>query len=445
MKLFNQIKKLSTPVNQKITSISWKDITFTSVPVVLLIVLASWATLHLLSPAPPNKIVILGGPKGSSFDLNAHRYAELIKLHGLKVEVIETEGSEENLDILQNQKSKADIGFVQNSSSLGENTSHLVSLGTVWVQPLLVFYRGEDLNFITQLKGKRVAIGPDDSATNEFVDEVLRQNGMGKHDLTALLLEPEDSIKALVKNKVDAIFLTGELVSVERVNQIMDIPGIKVMNFEQAEGYTREFKFLSQLDIPEGAFNLGKNIPHRKIHLIGTSVELVAKDTLHPALSDLIVAASREVNGKPNMFRDRKEFPKLIEHTIPISEEAQRYYTSGSPFLYKKLPFWLASFLDRIFIILLPLALVLVPASRVIGPIYKWRIRSKIYKWYGALMKIELELGGELDDAAKANLISQILDIQTKVNAIVLPLAYANELYALREHVEYVKARCFAK
>jgi TRAP-type uncharacterized transport system substrate-binding protein len=445
MVMLNKIKKMFSPVNQKITSISWKDITFTSIPIVLLIVLASWATLHLLSPAPPNKIVILGGPKGSSFDLNANRYAEIIRAHGLRVEVVETEGSENNLDILQNSKSKADVGFVQNSSSHGENTNHLISLGTVWVQPLLVFYRGDDINFITQLKGKRVAIGPDDSATNEFVDEVLRENGMDKHDIKALLLEPEDSIKALIHKRVDAIFLTGELVSVERVYQIMDIPGIKVMNFEQAEGYTREFKFLSQLDIPEGAFNLGKNIPHKNIKLIGTSVELIAKDTLHPALSDLIVAASKEVNGKPNMFRDRKEFPKLVEHTIPISEEAQRYYTSGSPFLYKKLPFWLASFLDRIFIIILPLALVLVPASRVIGPIYKWRIRSKIYKWYGALMKIELELGKTLDEASKSNLINEILDIQSKVNTLVLPLAYANELYALREHVEYVKARCLEK
>lgn len=445
MKLFNRFRKALSPVNEKITNISWKDITFTSIPVILLIILASWATLHLLSPAPPNKIVILGGPKGSSFDLNAHRYAEIIKSHGLKVEVIETDGSEDNLDILQNSKSKADVGFVQNSSSLGENTSNLVSLGTVWVQPLLVFYRGEDINFITQLKEKRVAIGPDDSATNEFVDEILRENGMGKKDITALLLEPEDSIKALIQKKVDAIFLTGELVSVERVYQIMEIPGIKVMNFEQAEGYTREFKFLSQLDIPEGAFNLGRNIPHKNIKLIGTSVELIAKDTLHPALSDLIVAAAREVSGKPNMFRDRKEFPKLTEHTIPISEEAQRYYTSGSPFLYKKLPFWLASFLDRIFIIILPLALVLVPASRVIGPIYKWRIRSKIYKWYGALMKIELELGGELDESSRSILIKEILEIQSKVNTLVLPLAYANELYALREHVEYVKARCFEK
>lgn len=188
-----------------------------------------------------------------------------------------------------------------------------------------------------------MAIGPDDSATNEFVEEILRQNDMGRYDLTTLLLEPEDSIKALIQNKVDAIFLTGELVSVERVNQIMEIPGIKVMNFEQAEGYTRKFKFLSQLNIPEGAFNLGKNIPNRTIHLIGTSVELIAKDTLHPALSDLIIEASREVNGKPNMFRDQKEFPQLIEHTIPISEEAQRYYASGSPFYTKNCLFgWLA-------------------------------------------------------------------------------------------------------
>lgn len=441
----NLLKKLPPIFNSKLSGFSWKDVTFTSIPVVILIIAVSWVTLHLLSPAPPNKIVILGGPKGSSFDVNAHRYADIIESHGVKVQVLETEGSEENLDLLQNKKSKADVGFVQNSSTHGENTTNLVSLGTVWVQPLLVFYRGEDLNFITQLRGKRVAIGPDDSATNDFVDEILRENGMSAKDITPLLLEPEDSIKALINKKVDAIFLTGELVSVERVHQIMDIPGIKIMSFEQAEGYTREFKFLSELDIPEGAFNLGKNIPHKNIKLIGTSVELIAKNSLHPALSDLVVAASKEVSGKPNMFRDKKEFPKLAEHTIPISEEAQRYYASGSPFLYKKLPFWLASLLDRILIVILPLALVLVPASKIIGPIYKWRIRSRIYKWYGALMKIEHELDGRLNKESLSVIIDQINEIQSKVNKLVLPLAYANELYALREHVEYVKSRCSEK
>ena len=442
MAFIKTIKSFISSLTVRVAGVSWKDITFTSIPVILMIIAVSWITLHLLTPAPPNKIVILGGPEGSSFDLNAQRYAALIQKHGVKVEVIQTEGSEENLDLLQNKKSKADVGFVQNSSSHDENIANLISLGTVWVQPLLVFYRGEEMNFITQLKGKRVAIGPDDSATNEFVDEILRENGMKAQDITPLLLEPEDSIKALINKKVDAIFLTGELVSVERIHQIMDVPGIKVMNFEQAEGYIREFKFLSELDIPEGAFNLGRNIPHKNIKLIGTSVELIAKESLHPALSDLIVAASKEVSGKPNMFRDKKEFPKLIEHHIPISEDAQRYYKSGSPFLYKKLPFWIASLLDRILIIVLPLIIVLVPVSKVIGPVYKWRVRSRIYKWYGVLMKIEHELNGQLNQQERSNLIQRINDIQAKINRLVLPLSYANELYALREHVEYVKARC---
>jgi hypothetical protein len=225
----------------------------------------------------------------------------------------------------------------------------------------------------------------------------------------------------------------------------MNIPGVKVMNFEQADGYTREFKFLSKLEIPEGAFNLGKNIPHKNIKLIGTSVELVAKESLHPALSDLIIAASKEVSGSSNMFRDKHEFPQLIEHNIPISEEANRYYKSGAPFLYKKLPFWLASFLDRMLLIFLPLLIVLIPASKIIGPLYKWRIRSRIYKWYGELMKIQQEIKGQLNELERVNLITRLNDIEEKVNKLALPLSYASELYALRAHIEFVKVRCSGK
>lgn len=429
----------------RLNGVSLKSITFTTIPIIVLVIAASWLIVHLLSPAPPNKIVILSGPKGSNFYDDANQYAKMIRKHGVNVEVVVTTGSEQNLELLLNKKSKADVGFIKNSSTIKESAKNIVSLGTVLVNPLLVFYKGDDLNFITELKGKRVAIGPDDSATKEFVAEVLRENELNVQDITTLALESEESINALINGDVNAIFLTGELVSQDRVHQIMNIPGVKVMNFEQADGYTREFKFLSKLEIPEGAFNLGKNIPHKNIKLIGTSVELVAKESLHPALSDLIIAASKEVSGSSNMFRDKHEFPQLIEHNIPISEEANRYYKSGAPFLYKKLPFWLASFLDRMLLIFLPLLIVLIPASKIIGPLYKWRIRSRIYKWYGDLMKIQQDIKGQLSELERVNLTARLNDIEEKVNKLALPLSYASELYALRAHIEYVKARCNGK
>lgn len=449
MNLLKKTKNKMTSMAYRVMGISWKDLIVTTIPIALLIVGVSWITLHLFSPAPPKEITILGGPAGSSFQLNADRYAKIISKHGIKVNVVETDGSDNNLEILQNEKvKKADVGFVQNDSSLDEKEqeiSNLVSLGTVWVQPLLVLYRGDqEINYIKQLKGKRVGLGPEETASHKFVDQIMLENGMQTADMSTVILEPEDAIKALINHKVDAIFLTGELVSVERIHEIMDIPGIKLMSFEQAAGYTRTFKFLSELDIPEGGFDLGKNVPNRDTKLIGTSVELIARDNLHPALSDLIIEAARQVNGKPNMFRDKNEFPKLTEHTIQISEEAKRYFVSGSPFLYKKLPFWLASLLDRIVILILPLVIVLVPASKVIGPIYRWRMRSKIYKWYGALMKIEHELTMKITEEEGSAVVAKINEIQEKVNQVNLPLAFANELYALREHIEYVKSRCHA-
>jgi TRAP transporter TAXI family solute receptor len=448
MNLLEKTKSKTTSMAYKIMGISWRDLLITAIPIALLIVGVSWITLHLFSPAPPKEITILGGPAGSSFQLNAQRYAKIISTHGVKVNVIETEGSDNNLEILQDKKKKADVGLVQNDSALDEKEqeiSNLMSLGTVWVQPLLVLYRGDqDISYIKQLKGKRVALAPEETQIHQFVDQVMLENGMKTADMKTVILEPEDSIHALVNNKVDAIFLTGELVTVERIHEIMEIPHIKIMSFQQAAGYTRTFRYLSEINIPEGGFDLGRNVPNRDTKLIGTSVELVARSSLHPALSDLIIEAARQVNGKPNMFRNKNEFPKLTEHTIPISEEAKRYFVSGAPFLYKKLPFWLASILDRIVILILPLLIVLVPASKVIGPIYRWRMRSKIYKWYGALMKIEHELTKKLSKEEGQGVVEEINDIQERVNQVNLPLAFANELYALREHIEYVKARCHA-
>jgi TRAP-type uncharacterized transport system substrate-binding protein len=189
MNLLEKTKNKMTSMAYKIMGISWRDLLITAIPIALLIIGVSWITLHLFSPAPPKEITILGGPAGSSFQLNAQRYAKIISTHGVKVNVIETEGSDNNLEILQDKKKKADVGLVQNDSSLDEKEeeiANLMSLGTVWVQPLLVLYRGaQDISYINQLKGKRIALGPEETAVHQFVDQVMLENGMKTADMNA--------------------------------------------------------------------------------------------------------------------------------------------------------------------------------------------------------------------------------------------------------------------
>lgn len=427
---------------QRLVAISWRDMLLVLVPVLIVTLALGWLAVKLIRPAPPDTVVILSGAEDSSFHNTAKRYAKIIGTHGIQVKVVVTDGSAENLQRLLDRKQVADVGLVQTGLTEAEASQGLNSLGTMYVQPFLVFYRDrKTLDRLTQLRGRRIAIGPDGSGTRLLSLKMLEENDMSGSNTRLLDLDGDDAIAALLDKKADAIFLTGEQVRGRKIRELMRAPGIKLMSLRQADGYLRRLRYLSRLEAPEGSFDLGLNLPPRDTALVGTPVELIAREGLHPAISDLLIAAAREVHGKPGMYRKAGEFPAPTEHEIPISEEARRYYTSGSPFLYKRLPFWLASLVDRILIVVVPLLIVAVPLSRLIAPLYRWRVRSRIYRWYGSLMKIEREMREELTEIQLNNISQHLAEIEASVNSLQPPLAFADQLYVLREHIALVRAQ----
>jgi hypothetical protein len=292
-----------------------------------------------------------------------------------------------------------------------------------------------------QLTGKRIAIGPEGSGTHALAMKFLVANGMEKGPTQLLELDGDEAVEALKQGKVDATFLMGELVSGKAMRELLKVPGIKLMNFRQADGYMRRLKFLSRLTLPEGAFDLGQDLPPQDVELVGPTVELIAHDDLNPALSDLLISAAREIHSPAGMYRKAGEFPAPLERDFPISEDAQRFYRSGTPFLYKKLPFWLASLVDRMLVVLIPLVVVLIPVTRIVPPLYRWRVRSRIYKRYGALMAIERDILANPTPEQKAKLLKQLDEIRDAVNELRTPLAFADQLFVLREHISGVRHR----
>ncbi len=426
----------------RLSTISWRDLIMVLLPILAVTMVLGWLAVKLIRPAPPDRVVLLAGPADGSFHAAAQRYAKIIGAHGIRVEVRETDGSVENLQRLLDAKQTVDVGFVQTGLADDDQAPGLQSLGTIYVQPIMVFYSGaQRIERLTQLKGKRIAIGPDGSGTAVIANKMLAENGMDKKSAKLLELDSDDAIAALLARKIDAAFVSGEQLRGKKVRELVRKPGIQMMSFRQADGYQRRLPFLSRLVAPEGSFDLGLNLPPQDIDLFGTPVELIAREGLHPAISDLLIAAARDVHGKAGMYRKAGEFPAPIEHEIPISEEARRYYTSGAPFLYKRLPFWLASLVDRIALVLLPLLIVIVPATRMVAPLYQWRMRSRIYRWYGALMTLERAMLAHPDQTEREDLFKQLETIENSVNSLILPLAFADQQYVLREHIAMVRAR----
>ena len=439
---YSELSMYSPRFIKKLFALSWKDLFFVLVPLLVLVGLVGWLTFTMLQPAPPDTLVILSGPDGSSFQSTAEKYKKIIEKHGIKVKVVTTDGSDENLDLLMNKKVAADVALVQNGLADKNELQSLLSLGTLYVQPVLVFYRGQrKIDQITQLKHLRVAIGPEGSGTHILAKKIFEANEMTSTDLSMITMDGDDAMVALKEKKLDAIFVMSELISGKKVRELMEEPGIHLMSFRQADGYVRRLRYLSRLTAHEGSFDLGRNLPPEDIQLVGTPVELVARANIHPAISDLLISAAKEVHSRAGLFRNANEFPAPTQREFTISEDAKRYYTSGSPFLYKRLPFWLASLIDRLLLLFVPLLIVIVPASRMLAPLYRWRIRSRLYRWYGVLMKIEREMAKNTADVEIEKIKKTLEEIELAVNTMSMPLAYADQLYVLREHIAMVKLR----
>jgi NMT1-like family len=429
-------------LKNRIAAASWRDLLVVAIPVALILAAAIWGAVKSVRFAPPGTIRFASGPDGSSYRNQAEKYKKLIERHGVKVEILSSRGALDNLQRLANPTVKVDVGFVQGGLADGVDISRLVSLGSVFAQPMMVYARGtEPIELLSQLRGKRLAIGPEGSGTRVLALKLLKANEMDVAPTVLVDLGGEEAAKALITGSIDAAFLMGDSATPQVMRSLRAVDGVELSSFRQADGYLRKFRFLSKLTLPEGAMDLAKDYPPRTLQLIGPTVELVAREDLHPALSDLLIQAAKEIHSGPGMFRTAGEFPAPLARDFPISEDAERYYKSGQQFMYKRLPFWLASLVDRLLVLLIPLLVVIVPATRLVPAAYRWRVRSRIYRWYGALMAIEREMVLDKSTAARAQILGRLDEIARAVDDLKMPLAFADQLYVLRDHVATVRRR----
>lgn len=404
--------------------------------VVVMVCGISW----FLHSAPPKTVIVTTGPEGSIFQTNAVKYARILARNGVTLKILPSQGSQENLLRLNDPAFQVDIGFVQGGMTNGITINNLVSLGSISYQPLLIFYRGDKpVELLSGFNGKRLAVGQPGSGTRSLSMALLQTNGVSATTATILDLAPAEAAKELLDGKADAVFLMGESASVGIMRTLFRTPGIHIYNFKQAVAYIRRFPYLNILPFPMGSIDLGNNFPPYDANLVGPTVELIARNTLHPAISDLLLEAAREVHGRPTILQRRGEFPAPLEHDFPISEDATRFYKSGKSFLYRYLPYWLAGVVNRVVMVFVPMIVVLVPGLRTIPKIYRWRIRTQICRWYRALLALERELSSQTPASKRADMIKRLDEIERTVHNMKVPASFADQFYGLRGHINFVR------
>jgi hypothetical protein len=411
--------------------------------IALISLVTIFAIFWFFHSAPPNTITITSGPEGSVFRTNAEKYSKILARNGVTLKIITSDGSQENLKRLADSSFRVDIGFVQGGVVGDLNIDKLVSLGSISYEPLLIFYRSaKPLELLSQMNGKRLAIGPVGSGTQTLALALLKANGIEPGGATVLAdLDAEDATKALIEGKVDAVFMMGDSASTQIIRTLLRTEGIQLFDFTQADGYTRRIGYLNKLILPKGSIDFGKNIPDHDVHLISPTVELIARNDLHPALSDLLLETATEVHGRAGLFKRLGEFPTPLEHEFRISADASRFYKSGKSFLYRYLPFWMASLVNRILVVFVPMLLVLIPGLRSIPAIYRWRMKMRIYRWYRLLLALEQEMIASPASEKQGELIGRLNHIEEEVNKMKLPASFADQFYVLRGHINFVRSR----
>jgi TRAP-type uncharacterized transport system substrate-binding protein len=387
------------------------------------------------------------GPKGSSFERYAGKYAKILKKQGVTLKILPSEGSVENIKRLADPSSKVDIGLVQGGVYKDIKTDRLVSLGSVSYAPIFIFYRsGSHMERLSQLAGQRLAIGEVGSGLHTLSLMLLAVNGIDPGGPTKLLeMDSDEAVKAILSGKVDAVFLMGESVSIDLIRQLLHAEGIRLFDFTQADAYARRIAYLNKITLPKGSIDFGKGTPVNDVFLLAPAVELIARENLHPALSDLLLEAATEVHSGLGLFRSKGEFPAPIEQEIRISSDASRFYKSGKSFLYRYLPFWLASLVNLIVVVLIPMIILLLPGLRVIPAIYRWRFESRLFRRYRELMIIEQDLLTQMEPDKRKKLLEKLDNIEKAVNRMKMPTSLANQFYGLRGHIAFVHAKMMSE
>jgi TRAP-type uncharacterized transport system substrate-binding protein len=362
----------------------------------------------------------------------------------VKLDVRTSAGSIENLDRLQNAAAGVSIALLQGGIGNSEVAPGLVSIGRVFHEPLWIFYRGARMERLAELGGKRLAVGIEGSGTRALVNDILKAGQITSGSATLVPVTGQAAVDALKKGDLDVVFL-ALAPQAPLIQDLVRDKDIKLMSLVQAEAMTKVFPYLAQLTIPQGVFDLARNIPDHDITLVAPKAALVVQNTLHPAIIALLAEAAQEAHGKASLFAKAGEFPTLTDPEFDMDPDALRYYKSGPTFWKRILPFWVANLVERAIVFLVPLLTVLIPLVKILPAIYKWRFRQRLLHWYARLKEVEEDVatvlpGPEAQNAA-ATLHTKLDNIDDAVGKLPVPIQFAEQFYQLRNHLDLVRER----
>jgi TRAP-type uncharacterized transport system substrate-binding protein len=417
-------------------------------PFVLIAIVLLVLAYRVLQPNPPRHAVMMTGPEQSALESFGEQYRAALAREGITLELRPSGGTVANLAALRDDDADVAFGFVQGGVATegdGEQEG-LESLGSLFYEPVWVFHRkpaprnqSRPIRLVDMI-GWKVNAGTAESGGPQLFVRLLEANRIDPERLQLSRLADTEAVIELLEGRIDAVVFVSAPES-PLVQMLLQTPGVSLLDFPQAEAYSRRYPFLSAVTLPRGIVAIDRDLPARNQPLVATTTTLVAREGTHPALVQLMVQAAARIHGGAGWFRRAGEFPSARSAEFPIATEAARFYRDGRPWLQRYLPWWLSNLADRMWLALAAIVAVLLPLSRVVPPIYEFRVRSRVFRWYAQLRQIEEEVAAQSTEDARRQLRARLDELDGRVERVTVPLSYADELYALRGHIGMVRAR----
>ncbi len=425
----------------------FREALLTIVPAIALVVGGFWLAWKFVPPAPPKKLVIGAATPGSPYHDAAQRYAKFFEGTGVTLEVKETRGSLDNLAQLKDANAGIDAAFLQGGLAKPQDAAELMSVGRIFYEPVWIFQKtGAPIARLTDLKGKRVLVGPAGSGTEAVALRLLTASGVTRETATLINAELPTYPETFEAGTAEAGFLVLA-PEARTVKRLFASPHARLVSLAQADAYAQRFPFLSRIELKQGVVDFANDIPATDSHMLSTTAAVVVRRDLHPALANLLAQAviathtqpRMDASGEPTILSRAGAFPVGEDQEFAMSPDALRVYKTGAPFLQRYMPYYWAVLVDRLFVIMLPVIGILLPTLRFAPMLYTWRVRRRIIYWYKELKKVEANLKPSPTDLARG--LAEIDRVEEAVNRIPVPLAFANQLYDLRQHIDVVRRR----
>ncbi|MDO5624738.1 MAG: TAXI family TRAP transporter solute-binding subunit [Pseudomonadota bacterium] len=439
------------PIRRTLTLIvlSVRDMLASAGPVAVLAAAVLVGAYWWLDPQPPRSLSLATGAAGSAYTEFGQRYASALGRNRIAVPLRASEGSLANLQALR--AGQADAAFVRGGSAdpVADGQAGITSLGALFYEPLWIFYRTDAASFatappstLTQLKGLRVNVDLPGSGVPEIMQRLLAANGMAPAALVLSELAPDAATEALQAGLLDAVVLVTAPES-PLVQRLLRAPGIALMDLAQADAYARLFPFLQSITLPRGVVDLAADLPPHDVGLLAATTSLLTREQTHPALRQLLAQAAQDIHSGAGWFNRARDFPNTRTSELPVSPEGDRAINGSPPFWQRYLPFWASNLLDRMWLVIGGLIVLLLPLSRVVPPLYTYRVRQRIFRWYARLRSIEAKV--DEGQGQRDELLNELDELDRVANGITVPLAHAEELFALRNNIEKVRRRLLAR